>query len=138
METELQESKDEDEDETSGDQSMLKDHISLPPEKIVAAAGRKKFCYFFIPDLTLNKSMINILRTPMDVFGGPVCRISDRAKIKTTRIDTNVKSNLQLFATFLIVVCIVIRMEVKIRESVNLDNLQIRMSIFCSLWSQVR
>ena len=94
---------------------MLKYHISLPAEKIAAAAGGggcKNLGYFFIPDLTLNKSVINIPRTPMDVFGGAVCRIGDRAKIKTTRIDANVKSNLQLFRTFLIVV----RMEVKSSE----------------------
>ena len=113
-----EEDDDEEEDETVGDQSVLKYHISLPAEKIAAAAGGgrwKKLGHFFRPDLTLNKSMINIPRTLIDVFGGAVCRIGDRAKIKTTRIDANVKSNLRLFRTFLIVV----RMEVKRREFAN-------------------
>ena len=83
------EDKDEDEekDETVGDQSVLKYHISVAAKIAAGACGQKrrqKSCSFFIPDLTLNKSMINIPPPPMDVFGEAVCRITDRAKIQTT------------------------------------------------------
>ena len=85
--------------------SVLKYHISVAAKIAAGSCGQKrrqKSCSFFIPDLTLNKSMINIPPPPMDVFGEAVCRITDRAKIQTTWIETNVKSNLQLLRTFLI------------------------------------
>ena len=100
MEKTLQVSKDED-----LEYSVLKYHISVAAKIAAGSCGQKrrqKSCYFFIPDLTLNKSMINIPPPPMDVFGEAVCRITDRAKIQTTWIETNVKSNLQLLRTFLI------------------------------------
>ena len=90
---------------TVDDQSVLKYHISVAAKIAAGSCGQKrrqKSCSFFIPDLTLNKSMINIPPPPMDVFGEAVCRITDRAKIQTTWIETNVKSNLQLLRTFLI------------------------------------